>query len=393
MKKSLLSVLIAAMMLLCFGLVGCGKAVAYAPHAEGVQTAVSTEAPAPAADTSAQVVSGNAVHSDTSLDYLSPLVTLRADPYLYKSPTTGKYYFTGSYPEYDRIDLRSADTINGIASAEPKVIWERENSNIGHVWAPELHYVMGQWVIYYAASETPGDIWDIKCRALRCKGDDPMNDAWEKVGVIEKAAGDTSAFTGRMSLDMTVFENKGKWYAIWAETARPHSNLYLAELETPFKLKTVPILITKPEYAWETDRESVNEGPSVLKNAGKIFVSFSAAATGYEYCMGLLEVSEDADILNAANWKKRTTPVFQTDASRQIYGPGHNSFVKGDNDEWLCILHFRNYKDIIGGNGNSLYDHNRHAHVMKLQFDEDGAPLFDFGEGDLFNTNFKNDGM
>src|SRR5690625_523789 len=39
------------------------------------------------------------------LDYPNPLVEQRADPFIYKH-TDGYYYFTGSYPEYDRIVLR-----------------------------------------------------------------------------------------------------------------------------------------------------------------------------------------------------------------------------------------------------------------------------------------------
>lgn len=402
MKKALVSGLIAGTMLLgSMGLGGCGKKEDHAvPQPETAQTAlVGAQTPSPASvlDSVAPLSeTTQSVKTDTAIDYLSPLVTLRADPYLYKDENTGKYYFTGSYPTYDRIDLRSADTVNGIASAEPKEIWRRDDPTITNVWAPELHYVMGQWVMYYAACEPNGNTFrSIKCRALRCKGNDPMTDEWENMGVIETVKGDNVSFID-MSLDMTPFEANGKWYCIWAQLydgSTWDSKLFIAEMETPFKLKTKPILLSRPEYDWEKVREVVNEGPAVLKNAGKIYVSFSASATGYEYCIGLLEINEDADPMNINNWKKWDHPVFQTDEEHQIYGPGHNSFVKGDNGEWLCVLHFRNYKDIIGGNGNSLFDHNRHAHVMKLKFDENGAPVFGFNfDGDVFNRPFENEG-
>lgn len=315
-------------------------------------------------------------------DYQSPLVTLRADPYLYKHE--GKYYFTGSYPKYDRIELTCADSVNGIAAAVPKTIWTKP-SHAEHVWAPEIHYIMGKWVIYYACSENGA--WDIKCYALVLKGDDPMHDEWEYKGVIERTPDDNFSFNSGMALDMTVFESNGKWYAIWAQ--KPNSsNLYMAQLETPTKLATKPILLTKPDYEWEKVREHVNEGPAVMKHAGKIYVSFSAAATGYEYCMGLMEIDETDDPMIIGNWKKYPEPVFKTDESRNIYGPGHNCFVEGDEGEQLCVLHFRDYKDIIGGNGNSLYDYNRHAHVMKIKFDRNGKPQFDFNPDDLYNTEF-----
>ena len=285
----------------------------------------------------ATVDGGESASPDVGGDYLSPLVTLRADPYLYKHD--GMYYFTGSYPQYDRIELTAADSVNGIAAAVPKEIWHMDaNFKEKYVWAPELHYIMGQWVIYFAYSQ--GSLWDIKCCALRCTGDDPKPSS---------------------------------------------SNLYIAELADPFTLATQPMLLTQPDYDWEKLRESVNEGPAVLQHAGKIFVSFSAAATGYEYCMGLLEIDACDDPMVKENWTKYPEPVFQTDENLKIYGPGHNCFVEGDNGEQLCILHFRDYKDITG---DSLLDFNRHAHVMKITFDRNGVPQFHIDEEDLYNSQF-----
>ena len=43
------------------------------------------------------------------------------------------------------------------------------------------------------------------------------------------------------SLDATVFENKGKHYYVWAEkvgVGKQISNLYIGEMETPYKPKT-----------------------------------------------------------------------------------------------------------------------------------------------------------
>lgn len=377
MKKWLSCFIAGALIFCCGSMIGCGNTANAGLGGSGASNGTMLV---------------GSTSADTNTDYQSPLVTLRADPYLYKH-TDGKYYFTGSYPEYDRIELTCADSVNGIAAAVPKTVWtlpenERPKTVNGnkefyrYVWAPEIHYVMGKWVIYFAKST--GSLWNIKCYALVLNGDDPMHDEWVDMGVLEKTADDDVSFNN-MSLDMTVFENAGKWYAIWAQI-RPISNLYIAELESPTKLKTKPVLLSKPEYDWELVREKVNEGPAVLKHGGKIFVSFSASATGYEYCMGLLELDETNDPMVVDNWKKYPQPVFQTDPNRKIYGPGHNCFVKGDNDEQLCVLHFRDYRDITG---DSLLDYNRHAHVMKVTFDRNGVPQFDFDPDDLYNTAFK----
>ena len=48
--------------------------------------------------------------------YLNPVVTQRADPYIYKH-IDGYYYFLASVPEYDRIEIRKSKTINELFKA------------------------------------------------------------------------------------------------------------------------------------------------------------------------------------------------------------------------------------------------------------------------------------
>ena len=52
----------------------------------------------------------------------SPLVEQRADPFVHKH-SDGFYYFTGSVPTYDRIELRRAATLEGLKDAETFDIW------------------------------------------------------------------------------------------------------------------------------------------------------------------------------------------------------------------------------------------------------------------------------
>ena len=91
--------------------------------------------------------------------------------------------------------------------------------------------------------------------------------------------------------------------------------------------------------------------------------------------MGMLYIDEDADLLDPHKWTKMRQPVLKTDEEMGIYGPGHNSFVKAEDGVTdLCVYHARQYDEIIG---NPLYDPNRHAMVMKIEFDENGFPVFD----------------
>src|SRR5690625_7466879 len=57
----------------------------------------------------------------------NPVTPQRADPWVYKH-TDGYYYFTGSVPAYDRIELRRAETLQGLAFAEPVTVRSEERS-------------------------------------------------------------------------------------------------------------------------------------------------------------------------------------------------------------------------------------------------------------------------
>ena len=81
-------------------------------------------------------------------NYLEPIVLERADPWIYKH-TDGYYYFTGSKPGYQEIELRRAKTLKGLADGEVKVIWtaHAEGSMSELIWAPEIHFIQGKWYI------------------------------------------------------------------------------------------------------------------------------------------------------------------------------------------------------------------------------------------------------
>lgn len=309
-------------------------------------------------------------------EYNQPFIEQRADPYVYRS-TDGRYYFTASVPAYDRIVLRGADSLDGLKEAEEITIWTKHQSGPQsiHIWAPEIHRIMGKWIIYYSAGDKD-DVWEIRPYVLECQGDDPMKDPWKELGMMQAAPGDDFSFHD-FSLDATVFEHKGDWYYIWAEktgVGKKISNLYIAKMETPNRLATVQVLLTTPDYDWERVGFWVNEGPAVIKHDGRIFMTFSASETGACYCMGMMYTNEDADLLDPAQWTKLRWPVLQTDAEKGIYGPGHNTFVKADDGVTdLCIYHARQYEKI---EGDPLYDPNRHMMVMKIEWDEKGFPVF-----------------
>ena len=302
----------------------------------------------------------------------TPFIPQRADPYVLHHGNA--WYFTASVPAYDRIVLRRAESLEGLRTAPEQEVWHAHAGGVMscHIWAPELHFLDGAWYIYFAAGEQE-DVWKIRPWVLRCESDDPLQGPWTECGMLERADGDEFSFTD-FSLDMTVFELHGKRYCIWAEkvsVGRKISNLYIAQMTSPTSLAVPQMLLTSPSYAWERHGFWVNEGPSVLKTAGKVFVSFSASDTSAAYCMGLMWMDEKDDPMDISAWHKLNKPVFTTDAEKGIYGPGHNTFFEMDGEAYTSY-HARPYDEIIG---DPLYDPNRHAFIMKLPV-RDGFPVF-----------------
>jgi GH43 family beta-xylosidase len=300
----------------------------------------------------------------------NPILLQRADPWVYKH-IDGYYYFTASVPEFDLIELRRAKTIQGLGEAEPVVAWRKYESGpmSAHIWAPELHFIDGKWYIYYAAARAD-DIFDHRMYVLENESANPLEGEWVEKGQVKT---DWESF----SLDATTFEHKGVRYYVWAQrdpNIEGNSNLYIAKMVSPWEIEGPQIMITKPEYDWETIGFLVNEGAAVLKRNGKIFITYSASKTDYNYCMGLLTADEDSDLLDPASWKKTNQPVFQTSEENGQYGPGHNSFtVSEDGTQDILIYHARDYKEI---EGDPLWDHNRHTRAQIFTWNEDGTPNF-----------------
>lgn len=311
-----------------------------------------------------------------SFEFDNPLAEQRADPWVHKTDD-GTYYLIATVPEYDRIVLRKANTINGLKNAQEKVVWNKHKQGMmgHHIWAPELHRIDGTWYIHFAAGEAE-DIWNIRMWVLSNPSKNPMEGEWKEEGQIKT---ERESF----SLDATTFEHKGKRYLIWAQNVRGGNQgtaLVMSEMKNPTTLTGPEVVLTEPEFNWERMKYNVNEGPAIIKRNGKIFVSYSASATNHNYCMGLLWIDEDADLLDVSNWNKSPGPVFYTNEELKRYGPGHNSFtIAEDGETVIMIYHARDYKEI---QGHELSDPNRATRARVVRWTESGFPDFMQYEGD-----------
>jgi GH43 family beta-xylosidase len=307
-------------------------------------------------------------------EFANPIVRQRADPHI-TLHRDGYYYFTATVPEYDRLELRRARAIAELGAAEPKVIWRKHATGPmgSHIWAPELHLIDGKWYVYFAAGGAEKEtIWHIRMYVLENAAANPLDGEWRERGQLQ-----TQWET--FSLDATTFEHRGTRYLAWAQKdpkIRGNTNLYLAKMDSPVSITGPQVRLSQPEYDWEKVRYWVNEGPAVLIRHGRIFLTYSAAGTGPEYCVGLLTADAGADLLDPKSWTKSPQPVFRTHPQNGVFGPGHNSFTTTkDGKTDLLVYHARNYAEI---RGDPLHDPNRHTRVQPIRWRADGTP--DFGE-------------
>lgn len=308
--------------------------------------------------------------------FANPIVRQRADPWVYRH-SDGYYYFSASVPEYDRIELRRARTIQELGTAEAVVIWRKRDSGpmSAHIWAPEIHFIGGKWYVYFAAARTDA-LFDHRTYVLENESANPLEGAWVDRGPL---ATRWETFT----LDATSFEHNGVQYLVWAQKdpdIEGNSNLYIAPMRNPWTLGQTQVRISQPEYEWEKIGFYVNEGPAVLEKDGKIFITYSASATDHHYCMGLLTASADSDLLSPDSWHKAPQPVFTSSEATGQYGPGHSCFtVSPDGSRHILVYHARNYKEIVG---DPLFDPNRHTRAQYIDWNPDGTPHFGVPEAD-----------
>lgn len=327
--------------------------------------------------------------------YTSPFIERRADPDVTLGDD-GWYYFTASYPTtsnsdpegYDRIVLRRAQTIQGLATAPEVVIWDEANDPVlnRYIWAPELTKIGDDWYIQFTAGR--GSVFDIRPALLKFTGAefsgaatlDPAN--WTSLGQMKAKAGDV-AFTA-FSLDMTHLEVGDRDYVAWAQSGADGSMLWFAEIdrENPIQLISNAMVLTSPKFAWEKNtatNQSIDEGAAFIAHDGRIIASFSASTVDDKYAVGLLYADEDADLLNPASWSKVQYPVLATaDVPGQV-GPGHNSFTVDEFGNPVVVYHSRTVNDVsLPGEATDagLNDPRRHARAATVHWDAAGLPVF-----------------
>lgn len=302
--------------------------------------------------------------------FQNPVLDSGADPYsIY---VDGYYYYTHTVG--DRIVLFKTKNLANLREAQSKTIWTppKNTDYSKEIWAPEIHYINEEWYVYFAADD--GDNNNHRMYTLQNTSNDPFSDNWEFKGKL-------AAYPDRWAIDGNAFEYKGQLYMVWSGwegDTNEQQNIYIAKMSNPWTLEGNRVLIAEPTYNWEkqgdlTDEKNpphvnVNEGPQFLEHNDNLFIVFSASGcwTDY-YALGLIEFKGD-DLLNPANWTKKSKPIFAKSEDNGVYAPGHNSFFKSPDgtEDWILYHANDNPGDGCGG--------KRSPRMQKIKWNEDGTP-------------------
>jgi GH43 family beta-xylosidase len=295
-----------------------------------------------------------------------------ADPYsFYKD---GYYYYTNTSGR--KIQLWKTKNLADLKTAEHKIIFTPPlNTNYSYeLWAPEIMFLQGKWYAYFAADD--GNNNHHRLYVLENTSQDPMQGEW----IFKGKLADSS---DKWAIDADVFEYKNQLYITWSGwegDANGEQDIYIARMKNPYTIESRRVIISKPQYDWETKGDlhdannpshvNVNEGPQFLEHNGKLFIVYSASGCWTDaYTLGLLSFN-GKNLLDSTAWHKYEKPVFKTSVKNSVYAPGHNSFFKSPDGKEYWILYHANNEAGEGCGGH------RSPRMQKFIWNKDGTPYF-----------------
>lgn len=323
--------------------------------------AAATAQPTP--DTTDSISASTTRGSEVS-NFYNTILQNGADPFAYKH-TDGYYYYT--HTTGGNVTLWRSKTLTGIDAGDKVIVWRTVPGTMysSNVWAPEIHYLQDsdgayKWYIYFSPDNGEGK--NHRMYVLENDNADPMTENWKFIGQITDP-------TDLWAIDGTVLTVHDQHYFIWSGWASDQSglgqNLYIAKMSDPKTISSERLLLSKPEYPWETSPGKINEGPQIAIRGDTINVVYSANGSWTDfYCLGLITAKIDADLMKISSWNKRNKPIFSS--ANGVIGPGHHSFTTSPDgkEDWI-VYHGARWE----GAG-----WNRSIRTQKFTWNEDNTP-------------------
>ncbi|MEO7338257.1 MAG: glycoside hydrolase family 43 protein [Caldimonas sp.] len=276
----------------------------------------------------------------------------------------GYYYYCRSIGDA-AIGVSRARRLQDIGAAPVSIVFRPPAGTpySRQIWAPELQFVRGGWVIYFAASD--GDNAHHRMYALQARSADPQGAYAFRGQVTDR--------TDVWAIDGLVLELKGALYFVWSGWAEATSGfpqgLYIARMRDPWTIVGARRLIAMPDQPWEQAGAALLEGPAVLQRRGRTHIVYSASASWRDdYGLGLLTYT-GGDVLSAANWVKRQGPVLARDDAASVYSVGHCSLVGSPDGREDWIVYHATSRPGAGWGGRSV-------RAQRFGWRADGTPEF-----------------
>lgn len=268
----------------------------------------------------------------------------------------------------------------------------------GCFWAPELHVIGGRLSILFmpcfdgeatnpdgSANDRAGkpDMWTGSCHIMQLKQDvdgrdlDPRDPAnWSVPEPILGPNGEALNPVERISLDMTVITDSGRWYYAWQQVG----SVWIASFDPrhPNRLTSAPVQIVVPEFAWDN---LIAEGPNAFVHEGRIFLIYSGSSVGIDYTTGLVSApaGQRADLLDPAVWAKLDYPLQKSGVYNGEWqlGTGHGMWSHDEDGNLIYVFH------------NAEYDNGRYggrdAQVRRVHWSAEGMPVLDMQSDEELN--------
>lgn len=271
----------------------------------------------------------------------------------------------------------------------------------GCFWAPELHSIGGKLSILFmpcfdgAVTNPDGtpnnragkpDMWTGSCHIMQLRQDSDGNDLdprepenWTVPEPITGPEGEPLNPIQRISLDMTVIVDSGRWYYAWQQVG----SIWIAGFDPmrPTRLTSKPTQIVVPEFAWDN---MIAEGPNAFVHDGKIFLIYSGSLVGIDYTTGLVTAlaGRNADLTDPAAWSKLDYPLQKSGIYNGQWqlGTGHGMWSHDEDGNLIYVFH------------NAEYDNGRYggrdAQVRRVHWSAEGMPILDIQSMEELNPDY-----